>query len=87
MNNTPYTVPEGFFEKVESNAVNAASKVSARRRLAFGFVCTCVVLTLVFIPFRSNEKMSADAVASSAEYTDEEILEIYDYDIFLNNNF
>lgn len=87
MNNTPYTVPEGFFEKAESNAMAAASRISARRKVAAGSICGCLALALAFILWQPEPSVSSDALALSADYSDEELLETYDYDIFLNTNF
>lgn len=84
MNNSPYTVPEGFFEKAESNAVAAAKRISSRRKMLAGSICTCAALALIFVLRTPEHKIAIDQTIS-AEYTDEEILETYDYDIFLNN--
>lgn len=87
MKNTPYTIPEGFFEKAEANAVAAASAISRRRKLVAGSAFGCLALALAFLLWQPERSVSVNAVASSANYSDEEILETYDYDIFLNNHF
>lgn len=84
MNNTPYTVPEGFFEKAESNALAAASKISARRKFATVSICGCLALLLVFSLWTPRQSAIGSALACSSDYSDEEILETYDYDVFLN---
>lgn len=80
----PYIVPEGFFDKVEARAAASAGRIAARRRWAVGTLCCGVATALVLVFTMPFAKVNADAVAS-AGYSDEEILEIYDYDIFLNN--
>ena len=87
MKRMPYTVPDGFFEKAEMRAVSAAARVSRIRKIATGSACVLGALALMISIWMPDEEMNVNALACSAEYTDEEILDIYDYDIFLNTNF
>lgn len=87
MNRTPYTVPDGFFEKAEKRAVSAASRISRIRKFATGSACALAALAVIFSIWMPGNEVNVDVLACSAEYTDEEILDINDYDIFLNTNF
>lgn len=87
MKRTPYTVPDGFFEKAEMRAVSAAARISKVRKFATGSACALAALALMISIWMPEKDVNINALACSAEYTDEEILDIYDYDIFLNTNF
>lgn len=87
MKRTPYTVPDGFFEKAEMRAVSAASRISRIRKFAAGSVCAIAAFALIFSIWMPEVEMNVNALACSSDYTDEEVLDIYDYDIFLNTNF
>lgn len=80
----PYTAPEGFFEEAGNRALAAASKIRRiRRRMIMGGAAAAVII-LAAVPFYSIHQNDVDHYASAAE-TDEEILELYEYDIFLKN--
>lgn len=87
MKRMPYTVPDGFFKEAERRAVSAAARVSRIRKIATGSACVLGALALMISIWMPEKEMNENALACSAEYTDEEILDIYDYDIFLNTNF
>ena len=78
--NMPYTVPEGFFESVNSSVVERADRIR-RRRLSAGFVCGGLVAALSVCLFL----LPLHPASYEYQSEDEEILENYECDIFLMN--
>lgn len=82
MRNSLYTVPEGFFDKVQENAEKGAGKIRKRRQIISA--CTGGFLTLVLVAglgIRANHTYTYEMLADAM---DQEIIEAYDCDIFLN---
>ena len=80
MKTAPYTVPEGFFEKIESETLDKVHVIRRRRRLAAGLGAAAVAIVLsimTVLPARSPENALAGADL------EEQMLEVYEYDIFL----
>lgn len=82
MKQMPYTVPEGFFEKAGLDAVASAGKIASRRRTVAGVFCGAAIAFGLFFGIFRNQSEPVDTYACNS---DEEILELYEYDIFLNN--
>ena len=83
MKEMPYTVPEGFFDEVRTNALEGAAMIRTRRRTVFGGVgiaAALLAVALVFNPFgRTYDYDYAEA------YYNQDLIESYDCDIFLDN--
>ena len=80
MKKAPYTVPDGFFEQIEADTMGKVSAIRRRRRLISGIGAAVAAIVLVIMtaaPGRSPEKAVAEADL------EEQMLEIYEYDIFL----
>lgn len=82
MKNTPYTVPEGFFDQVQARARKSAGRIRQRRRIMAGASGTILALALVagisLKSFPNNTNILADNIS------DQEIIEAYETDVFLN---
>ncbi|MBQ9475852.1 MAG: hypothetical protein IJU69_06360 [Bacteroidales bacterium] len=80
MKKAPYTVPEGFFEKFEADTLDKISAIRRRRRLISGIGAALAAIVLgIFIALPSA---APDKTVAEADI-EEQMLEIYEYDIFL----
>ncbi len=85
-----YNVPEGFFDKMQAEALSNASRIRSRRKTALiassGSLAAVVAILLVLPVFRTQsavqppDNMYADIFESNEEFVD-----FYECDIFLNN--
>lgn len=83
LSNSPFSVPEDFFDKVQTQALSSAKKVVRRRRLVAGSLCACL-LTAVVIP-AAFKQQSSEMERLAANYEYQQSLDSYEYDVFLDN--
>lgn len=94
MKNSAYKAPDGFFEEFESSIIKETAAIRAGRTKILISSLALIVVLVGFALFPSggekhhNEDLMAGAGkgAKIENYCeDEEILNIYEYDIFLNS--
>jgi len=78
----PYTVPEGYFELCNCEAVSRYKR--RRRTLGRGIAMAALLAILLAIPAFLNEKKTQ---LSTEEVYTNNLAEMYEYDIFLQVNF
>ena len=82
---SPYTVPEGFFEEMGSEVLRKTDAIRTRRRILGGACGTLAVAAIFSVALLRSSSPSSELLADSGNAETEEILETYEYDIFLNN--
>lgn len=84
MKRSAYKTPDGFFEEFESSIFKETAAIRAgRTKILISSLALIVVLVgFALFPF-GGEKHHNEDLMSYCE--DEEILNIYEYDIFLNS--
>lgn len=83
MNNTPYTIPEGFFEGAKAGSLKNAEAIKRRAMgglTALGVAASLVVGVIFFRPAANDD---LGRYLSDADYL--ELEELYESDIFLQN--
>lgn len=84
MKNSAYKTPDGFFEEFESSIMKETAAIRAGRTKILISSLALIVVIAGFALFPSaGEKHHDEGLMSYCE--DEEILNIYEYDIFLNS--
>lgn len=85
MKHTPYTVPEGFFEKAATQAEKRGMRIRSRRKALLASVAGTLGMAILLVlvnPFaQKDEKWMLN------QLTDKELVELadlFEYDIFLN---
>ena len=86
LDNSPFTVPDGFFRKVEARAQADATRIRTRRRVVFtGLVA--IACAAVFFLWSGNGGDDGELYEDSlydGMYNIDEMLTYYDSDIFLD---
>lgn len=84
MKSTIYNAPDGFFENFETEIKDRTASIRTRRRIAGIGAFSAIVALMLVLPFGqwNGRGQAADSDAALAE--DEELLNTYEYDIFLN---
>lgn len=78
-----YKAPDGFFEEFETTVANRTNVIRSRRRKVAGAAAAAIALTAVFTIMPFGLKNDENEMLSAC--VEEEILNTYEYDIFLNN--
>lgn len=80
MKQSIYNAPEGFFSDFETTIRQKTHAIRSRRRKMAGLAAAALasIAIVVFTPVFSTK-------VSEADLEDEELLSIYEYDIFLNS--